>query len=95
MTRIETKPGRRPLRSRAMALALTTALAITAVGAAAVVAAPSSACDPGDKLATVTAASVGFDLNGNGLVCSHTEHYHAPKKPGPPSTSVTYYDDAI
>jgi len=53
-------------------------------------------CKGGDALVSDVGRE-SYDLNGNDLICEHegTTTYHAPKKPGPPGTSLSYYDDRI
>jgi hypothetical protein len=52
-------------------------------------------CKGGDTLTAVTEWTASYDTNANGYVCASVKSYHAPKKPGPPTTSTTYYDDRI
>lgn len=64
-------------------------------GGSSVGAAPTSSCDPGDKLVSAITSPTTLDGNGNGLICEHAERYHGTKKKGPGGTTYTYYDDTL
>ena len=74
---------------------------LLAVGSAGISVAAGSAeaapagCQGQDPLVAVDSNTARFDTNANGFVCSHPKKDKAPKKPGPPTTSIFYYDDAV
>jgi hypothetical protein len=82
------------MNKRVMCATLLAIGTVGALGGTSANAAP-AACSGKDTLTAVTEWTAQYDTNGNGYVCASVKSYHAPKKPGPPSTSTTYYDDRI